>query len=43
MTEMEARYVMVPIGVIHTPFAEGEEIPIQPTFSEAIGQVEVYP
>jgi tRNA (adenine37-N6)-methyltransferase len=43
MTEMEARYVMAPIGVIHTPFSEGEEIPIQPTFSEAIGQVEVYP
>jgi tRNA-Thr(GGU) m(6)t(6)A37 methyltransferase TsaA len=40
---MEARCVMAPIGVIHTPFAEGDEIPIQPTFSEAIGQVEVYP
>jgi tRNA (adenine37-N6)-methyltransferase len=34
---------MVPIGVIRTPFGEGAEIPIQPVFSQAIGQVEVHP
>jgi tRNA-Thr(GGU) m(6)t(6)A37 methyltransferase TsaA len=33
---------MVPIGVIHTPFAEGDEIPIQPAFSQVAGRVEVY-
>jgi len=36
-------FVMTPIGVIRTPFAEGDEIPIQPAFSQAVGQVEVYP
>ena len=36
-------FVMEPIGVIRTPFAEGDEIPIQPAFSQAAGQVEVYP
>jgi tRNA-Thr(GGU) m(6)t(6)A37 methyltransferase TsaA len=36
-------FVMQPIGVIRTPFAEGDEIPIQPAFSQATGQVEVYP
>jgi tRNA (adenine37-N6)-methyltransferase len=35
--------VMEPIGVIRTPFAEGDQIPIQPAFSQAAGQVEVYP
>jgi tRNA-Thr(GGU) m(6)t(6)A37 methyltransferase TsaA len=34
--------VMEPIGVIHTPFHEGDEIPIQPVFSQAAGQVEVF-
>ncbi len=37
------QFVMVPIGVIITPFTEGDEIPIQPTFSQAIGEVNVYP
>jgi tRNA-Thr(GGU) m(6)t(6)A37 methyltransferase TsaA len=32
---------MRPIGVVHTPFAEGDEIPIQPAFSQAAGQVEL--
>jgi len=36
-------FVMQPIGVIRTPFSEGDEIPIQPAFSRAAGQVEVYP
>jgi tRNA (adenine37-N6)-methyltransferase len=36
-------FVMESIGVIRTPFAEGDEIPIQPAFSQVIGQVEVYP
>jgi tRNA-Thr(GGU) m(6)t(6)A37 methyltransferase TsaA len=36
-------FVMEPIGVIRTPFAEGDQIPIQPAFSETAGQVEVYP
>lgn len=40
---MDADFVMAPIGVIRTPFAEGDDIPIQPVFSQAIGQVEVYP
>ena len=36
-------YVMRPIGVIHTPFGETRGMPIQPIFSQAIGQVEVLP
>jgi tRNA-Thr(GGU) m(6)t(6)A37 methyltransferase TsaA len=36
-------FVMQPIGVIRTPFVEGDEIPIQPAFSQATGQVEVHP
>jgi tRNA (adenine37-N6)-methyltransferase len=35
--------VLEPVGVIHTPFSEGDEIPIQPVFSKAAGRVEVYP
>jgi tRNA-Thr(GGU) m(6)t(6)A37 methyltransferase TsaA len=34
--------VMRPIGVIHSPFTDPQQTPIQPTRSEAIGQVEVY-
>ena len=34
---------MQPIGIIHSPFAEKEETPIQPSRSQAIGSVEVYP
>ena len=33
---------MKPIGVIHSPFTEKKQTPIQPTRSQAIGQVEVY-
>jgi tRNA-Thr(GGU) m(6)t(6)A37 methyltransferase TsaA len=34
---------MPAIGLIHTPFTEKEGTPIQPTRSQAIGQVEIYP
>ena len=34
---------MRPIGVIHSPFTDNAQTPIQPTRSQAIGQVEVYP
>lgn len=32
-----------PIGVIHSPYKSHEEAPIQPIFSDAIGEVEVFP
>jgi tRNA-Thr(GGU) m(6)t(6)A37 methyltransferase TsaA len=32
-----------PIGIIHSPFTEKGQTPIQPTRSQAIGSVEVYP
>lgn len=35
--------VLRPIGVIHSPFTEKEQTPIQPVRSQAIGQVVVYP
>ncbi len=31
------------IGVIHSPFTDKKQTPIQPTRSQAIGQVEVHP
>ena len=34
---------MLPIGVIHSPFTEKEQTPIQSTRSQATGSVEVYP
>jgi tRNA-Thr(GGU) m(6)t(6)A37 methyltransferase TsaA len=34
---------MHPIGVIHSPFTQKDQTPIQPTRSQAIGSVEVYP
>jgi tRNA-Thr(GGU) m(6)t(6)A37 methyltransferase TsaA len=36
-------FPMQPIGVIHTPFTEKGEMPIQASRSQAIGSVEVYP
>lgn len=36
-------FIMRPIGVIHSPFLAKQETPIQPTRSQARGQVEVYP
>ncbi len=35
--------IMRPIGVIHSPFTEKDQTPIQVVRSQAIGQVEVYP
>jgi tRNA-Thr(GGU) m(6)t(6)A37 methyltransferase TsaA len=34
---------MKSIGVIHSPFTEKMQTPIQPTLSQAVGQVEVFP
>lgn len=36
-------FVMQPVGVIHTPFTEKKETPIQSARTQARGQVEVYP
>jgi tRNA-Thr(GGU) m(6)t(6)A37 methyltransferase TsaA len=36
-------FAMRPIGVIHSPFTDKKQTPIQPTRSQAVGQVEVYP
>jgi tRNA (Thr-GGU) A37 N-methylase len=35
--------LMKPIGVIHSPFTDKQQTPIQPTRSQAVGQVEVFP
>jgi tRNA (adenine37-N6)-methyltransferase len=35
--------LMKPIGVIHSPFTDKAQTPIQPTRSQAVGQVEVFP
>lgn len=40
---MNSEFVMVPIGVIRTPFTELKGMPIQPAFSQATGRVEVFP
>jgi tRNA-Thr(GGU) m(6)t(6)A37 methyltransferase TsaA len=36
-------YILKPIGVIHSPFADKSQMPIQASRSQAVGQVEVYP
>jgi tRNA-Thr(GGU) m(6)t(6)A37 methyltransferase TsaA len=36
-------FIMQPIGLIHSPFTEKGEMPIQSSRSQAIGSVEVYP
>ncbi len=36
-------FMMKPIGVIHSPFIDKGQTPIQASRSQAIGQVEVYP
>jgi len=36
-------FSMRPIGIIHSPFTDTIHTPIQPTRSQAVGQVEVYP
>jgi tRNA (adenine37-N6)-methyltransferase len=35
-------FIMKPIGVIHSPFTDKSQTPIQPTRSQAIGRVEVF-
>jgi tRNA (adenine37-N6)-methyltransferase len=35
--------LMRPIGVIHSPFTEKDQTPIQVTRSQAIGQVDIFP
>jgi tRNA-Thr(GGU) m(6)t(6)A37 methyltransferase TsaA len=35
--------IMQPIGIIHSPFTEKEQTPIQASRSQAIGLVEVFP
>jgi len=36
-------FTMKPIGVIHSPFTDKRQTPIQASRSQAVGQVEVYP
>ncbi|HSQ16075.1 MAG TPA: tRNA (N6-threonylcarbamoyladenosine(37)-N6)-methyltransferase TrmO [Anaerolineales bacterium] len=36
-------FVMTPIGIIHSPFNDKAQTPIQPNRSPARGQVEVFP
>jgi tRNA-Thr(GGU) m(6)t(6)A37 methyltransferase TsaA len=36
-------YILKPIGIIHSPFNDKSETPIQASRSRAIGQVEVHP
>jgi tRNA-Thr(GGU) m(6)t(6)A37 methyltransferase TsaA len=36
-------FTMKSIGVIHSPFTDKAQTPIQPTRSQALGRVEVYP
>ncbi len=37
------KFVMKPIGVIHSPFTEKDQTPIQASRSQAIGYVKVFP
>jgi tRNA (adenine37-N6)-methyltransferase len=39
----QAQFMMRPIGIIHSPFTDKTQTPIQSSRSLAIGQVEVYP
>jgi tRNA-Thr(GGU) m(6)t(6)A37 methyltransferase TsaA len=36
-------FTLSPIGVIRSPFTDKSQTPIQPSRSQAVGQVEVYP
>jgi tRNA-Thr(GGU) m(6)t(6)A37 methyltransferase TsaA len=36
-------FVMKPIGILHSPFTDGKQTPIQSTRSQAAGWAEVYP
>jgi tRNA-Thr(GGU) m(6)t(6)A37 methyltransferase TsaA len=37
------KFTMRPIGLIHSPFTDKTQTPIQPTRSQAVGTVELYP
>ena len=39
----QTRYTMQPIGVIHSPFTDKSQTPIQPSRSRAVGRVELHP
>ena len=39
----QTRFTMHPIGVIRSPFTDKSQTPIQPSRSQAIGRVELYP
>jgi tRNA (adenine37-N6)-methyltransferase len=41
--ERSMEFVMKPIGIIHSPFTDKAQTPIQSTRSQAVGRVEVYP
>jgi tRNA-Thr(GGU) m(6)t(6)A37 methyltransferase TsaA len=41
--QSQPEFVMRPIGVIHTPFTDTSQTPIQSSISDTKGQVEVYP
>jgi tRNA-Thr(GGU) m(6)t(6)A37 methyltransferase TsaA len=43
LPDRQPEFTMHPIGVIHSPFTDKAQTPIQPTRSQAIGRVEVYP
>ena len=34
--------IIKPIGVIHTPYKRMEDVPIQPSYSKEIGEIEVF-
>ena len=36
-------YTMHPIGIIHSPFTDKDETPIQSSRSDVVGEVEVFP
>jgi tRNA (adenine37-N6)-methyltransferase len=40
---MDVNFVMLPIGIIRTPFTQPQGMPIQPVFSQETGRVEVLP
>ena len=39
----QTQYTMQPIGIIHSPFTDKTQTPIQPSRSQAVGRVELHP
>jgi len=39
----QTQYTMQPIGIIHSPFTDKKQTPIQPSRSQAVARVELYP